>query len=275
MKNGRFQILLTNDDGIQSPGIWAAAEALSALGFVTLAAPRDQASSTGRSLLLTSDGRIHATTLRIGSQDWQVYAVGGTPAQTVLHAVLEIMDTPPDLVVSGINYGENVGDGITISGTVGAAMEGASMGIPSMAVSLQLLSDIDYTSYSTRVDFSAAAHFTRLFADLMLQHKMPPDVDLLKVEVPSNATPETPWRITRLAHHRYFRPAIERKGSWDEQGYIGYELDADPSRISRDSDIYTLVHDHQVSVTPLSLDMTSRVDLGDLERMLREKENRD
>jgi len=142
MKDGRYQILLTNDDGIQSPGIWAAAEALSKLGFVTLAAPRDQASSTGRSMLLTSDGRIHSNTLRIGNQDWQAYAVGGTPAQTVMHAVLEIMaDNPPDLVVSGINYGENVGDIITISGTVGAAMEGASLGIPSMAVSLQLTSD--------------------------------------------------------------------------------------------------------------------------------------
>lgn len=271
MKDGRYQILLTNDDGIQSPGIWAAAEALSSLGFVTLAAPRDQASSTGRSLLLTSDGRIHSTTLRIGQQDWKVYAVGGTPAQTVLHAVLEIMDTPPDLVVSGINYGENVGDGITISGTVGAAMEGASMGIPSLAVSLQLV-DVDYLSYSTQVDFSTAAYFTRLFAGMLLQKTMPPDVDLLKVEVPARATPQTPWRITRLAHHRYYRPAIERRGNWSEKGSIGYEIDADPQRISPDSDIYALIHDQIVSVTPLSLDMTSRVDLGQLQKQMQEQE---
>lgn len=269
MKDGRYQILLTNDDGIQSPGIWAAAEALSSLGFVTVAAPRDQASSTGRSLLLTSDGRIHSTTLRIGQQDWKVYAVGGTPAQTVLHAVLEIMESPPDLIVSGINYGENVGDGITISGTVGAAMEGASMGIPSLAVSLQLIEET-YLSYSTRVDFSTAAHFTRLFAGLMLRKKMLPDVDLLKVEVPATATPETPWHITRLARHRYFRPAIERKGGWEESGSIGYAIDAGPEHIARDSDIYALVYDKVVSVTPLSLDMTSRVDLRSLEDLMRD-----
>jgi 5'-nucleotidase len=269
MKDGRYQILLTNDDGIKSPGIWAAAEALSSLGFVTLAAPRDQASSTGRSLLLTSDGRIHATTLHIGKQDWQVYAVGGTPAQTVLHAVLEIMDTPPDLIVSGINYGENVGDGITISGTVGAAMEGASMGIPSLAMSLQL-TDEDFTSYSTTVDFSVAAHFTQIFAKMMLEKKMPPDVDLLKVEIPARATRETPWRVTRLARHRYYLPAIERKGSWDENVHIGYSIDVKPDDIAPDSDIYTLAFDEMVSVTPLSLDMTSRVELKDLEKMLRD-----
>lgn len=270
MKDGRYQILLTNDDGIQSPGIWAAAEALSDLGFVTLAAPRDQASSTGRSLLLTSDGRIHSTTLSIGGQEWEVYAVGGTPAQTVLHAVLEIMDTPPDLVVSGINYGENVGDGITISGTVGAAMEGASMGIPSLAVSLQLADMDNYTTYSRSIDFATAAHFTRLFAQKMLEKQFPPDVHLLKVDVPAEATPETPWRVTRLARHRYFCPVAERKGSWEERGTIGYKINVRPEDITPDSDVYALVFDKVVSVTPLSLDMTSRVDLEDLQDRLKD-----
>lgn len=270
MKDGRYQILLTNDDGIQSPGIWAAAEALSKLGFVTLAAPRDQASSTGRSLLLTSDGRIHSTTMRIGSQDWKVYAVGGTPAQTVLHAVLEIMDTPPDLIVSGINYGENVGDGITISGTVGAAMEGASMGIPSMAVSLQLADLNQWLSYSQTIDFSTAAYFTGLFAQKLLNRQMPPDVDLLKIDLPFEATPETPWRVTRLARHRYFRPVAERKGGWEDRGEIGYRVEVAPEDITPDSDVYALVYDKVVSVTPLSLDMTSRVEMGKLEKELRE-----
>ncbi len=170
MKNGRYQILLTNDDGIQSPGLWAAAKALSKIGFVTVAAPRDQASSTGRSLPITSDGRITATQLKIGDEEWLAYAVGGTPAQTVLHGVLEIIGEKPDLVVAGINYGENLAEGITISGTVGAAMEGASLGIPSMAVSLQLL-DEDFYSYSETVDFSTAAYFTEYFAKRMIARR--------------------------------------------------------------------------------------------------------
>ena len=268
MKNGRYQILLTNDDGIQSPGLWAAANALSKIGYVTVAAPRDQASSTGRSLPITSDGRITSTRLKIGGQEWTAYAVGGTPAQTVLHGVLEILGQKPDLVVSGINYGENVSEGITISGTVGAAMEGASLGIPSMAVSLQLLDEGFYT-YSETVDFSTAAFFTDYFARRMIERRLLGDVNLVKVDVPSHATPETPWRLTRQANIRYFYPVITRKGPWEEPGPLGYKLEVQKEKIGRDTDIYALLYDKVVSVTPLSLDMTARVDFDQLDRLLR------
>lgn len=263
----RIQILLTNDDGIQSPGLWAAAAALSQLGYVTVAAPRDQASSTGRSLPRVSDGRIEETMLRINEQQWPVYAVGGTPAQVVLHALLEIMPGPPHLVVSGINYGENLGTSVTISGTVGAAMEGAAMGIPSMAVSLQLLGN-DYYTYAD-LDFSTAAHFTYLFAKMLLEKPFPPDVDLLKVEVPADANPETSWRMTRLGRHRYYLPVASRPGKWDEPFYIEGRPQVTPDEVAPDSDIHTLLFDHMVSVTPLSLDFTSRVDLKEVEASLK------
>ena len=268
MKKQRYQILLVNDDGIHSPGLWAAANALSPLGFVTVAAPRDQASSTGRSLPSTSDGRIEKIQLKIGEEEWPVYSVGGTPAQVVLHAVMEIMPVQPDLVVSGINYGENVGTSVTVSGTVGAAMEAAAAGIPAMAVSLELLNGGFY-EYTPDVDFSTAAHFAHFFAAELLQKRMPPDVDILKVEVPAHATPQTPWRLTRLAHHRYYTPVLERSGTWNDPGYVGVCIDLKPGDVSPDSDIHTLVFDHMVAVTPLSLDMTSRVDLGGFEQMLR------
>jgi 5'-nucleotidase len=263
----RIQILLTNDDGIQSPGLWAAASALSKLGYVTVAAPREQASSTGRSMPRTSDGRIERSILRINEQDWPVYSVGGTPAQTVLHAVLEIMPERPQLVVSGINYGENFGTSITVSGTVGAALESAAMGIPSIAISLQLLST-DYLSY-TDLDFSASAYFTYVFAKMLLEKPFPADVDLLKVEVPADATPDTPWRITRLARHRYYEPVGKRQGSWDEPFYFDGAPSIKPSDVPHDSDIYTVLYDRLVSVTPLSLDATSRVNLVELEQSLK------
>jgi 5'-nucleotidase len=273
MNEKRKQILLTNDDGVQSPGLWAAAEALSKLGYVTVAAPRDQASSTGRSMPNSSDGRIQAVRMQIGDQEWPVYAVGGTPAQTVLHAVLEIMPEPPDLVVSGINYGENVGNGIMISGTVGAALESASSGIPSMAVSLQLINE-DYLGYSRTVDFSTAAYFTRYFAKILLEERMPDDVDLIKVDVPANATPETPWRLTRLSRKRYYRAAVRRTGAWDEAGPLEFELDISPENVSPDSDIYAIAFENVVSVTPLSLDMTSRVDFAAFEQKLKKTQNK-
>ncbi len=180
------QILLTNDDGIRSPGLWAAAEALSAIGYVHVVAPRDQSSGTGRSYPITSDGTISKQILEINRQDWQVYAVGGTPAQAVLHAVLEVLPQKPDLVVSGINYGENLGESVTASGTVGAALEAASQGIPALAVSLEASLE-DQMGYSRLVDFSVAGHFAAYFAERVLKKTLPEDVDVLKVDIPHDA----------------------------------------------------------------------------------------
>ena len=263
------QILLTNDDGIRSPGLWAAARALASLGYVTVAAPKEQSSGAGRSLPSTSSGIIHKENLEINGQEWIVYAVDGTPAQAVLHAVLEIMPEKPDLIVSGINYGENVGMGITISGTVGAAMEGASLGFPSLAVSLQ--ADPKYhLSYSEEMDFSLSAYFTAHFANILLQHKMPDDIHLLNINIPSDAISKTGWQITRLARQRYYTPTAPDRSSWSEPGTLSYVEAAILDGEADDSDVYVLRRKHMVSVTPVSLDMTSRVELGKLEKQLRE-----
>lgn len=268
MNQPRCQILLTNDDGIESPGLWAAAQALSKLGFVTVAAPRDQASGTGRSLPITSDGRITLRKLQIGSQEWQAYAVGGTPAQVVLHALHELLPERPDLVVSGINYGENIGEGITVSGTVGAAMEAAGNFIPALAMSLQIDPQEDYYGYSRRVDFSAAAYFTEYFARQILEKKLPPDVDLLKVDVPDGATQQTPWKITRISRQRYFEPYVIRQGSLEEPGMISATIQPDEKKLEPDGDIRAVIFDRVVSVTPVSLDMTARVDFEEMRRLL-------
>jgi 5'-nucleotidase len=265
---GKKQILLTNDDGIQSPGLWAAAEALSELGFVTVAAPRDQSSGMGRSLPSTSDGIIRTETVRVGGREWNVYAVGGTPAQAVLHGIMEIMPQPPDLVVSGINYGENVATGITISGTVGAALEAASHGIPGLAMSLETDRE-EHFSYSKDIDFSVAASFTTYFARQLLEKHFPPDMDVLNVDVPCNATRATPWQVTRIARQRYFVPVRPKRKFWDEPGGVDYTEAALLGEEFKGSDVYVLRVQHQISVTPLSLDMTARVDFDELNRLLR------
>ncbi len=263
-----FQILLTNDDGIQSPGLWAAAEALSELGYVHVVAPRDQGSGAGRSLPSTSDGIITPQQMQVGSKLWTVYSVGGTPAQAVLHAICEILPVRPDLVVAGINYGENLAVGITVSGTVGAAMEGAGNGIPSMAVSLET-EQKDHLSYSREIDFSVAAHFTQLFGRMMLKKQLPADVDLITVNVPCEVTTATPWEVTRLAKQIYFEPVTPRRNSWDQPETVGYRRIEQLDEARMGTDIYALRVKRVVSVTPLSLDMTARVDLEDFERLLR------
>lgn len=259
----RPEILLTNDDGILSPGLWAAAEALSHIGYVTVAAPKEQSSGAGRSLPSTSSGLIHEEMVILRGQPWKVYAVSGTPAQAVQHSVMEIMPKKPDLVVSGINYGENVANGITISGTVGAAMEAASLGIPALAVSLQ--TDPEHNlSYSTEIDFSTAAYFTALFSRMMLDRPLPKGVDLIKLDVPSLATPDTLWEWSQLSQERYYIPVKPERTSWQEPARIGFKVDMQLDLEPEDSDVYVLRQKRRVSATPITLNMTARVDKNTL-----------
>lgn len=259
-------ILLTNDDGIHSPGLWAAAEALAPLGYVEVVAPREQHTSTGRSLPYDSDGVITPEKLIVHGKEWTVYAVGGSPAQSVLHGVLEVLKRKPDLVVSGINYGENIGSGVTVSGTVGAALEAATLGIPALASSLQV-EPKDHFSLSKDVDFSVAAYFTQLFAEKLLRTKLPFDVDVIKVDVPSNANMKTPWVITHQSRERYYHPVPTKKKSFEAPGKMGYRIQIESDHPEDESDLKALMIDRLVSVTPLSFDLTSRVDPQELRKL--------
>jgi 5'-nucleotidase len=260
-------ILVTNDDGIDSPGLLAAAGAMLPLGQVIVAAPREQQTSTGRSLPTGSDGRIERRELSWQGQALEAYAVGGSPAQAVLHAVLEIVPRRPDLVVSGINYGENVGSGVTISGTVGAALEAGALGLPALAISLQMLTE-NWYSYE-QMDFSASAHFAAQFARIVLERGLPPDADLLKIEVPIEASPRTVWKLVRQSRQRYYDPYLIRQGGWDEPGFVSARIKVDPSEVEVDSDVRALLYEKVVAVTPLSVDLTARVDWAALNARLR------
>lgn len=270
MSTTKPQILLTNDDGILSPGLWAAAASLSKLGFVTVTAPRDQASGMGRSLPSTSDGRIEEKRVQVNGQEWTVYSIGGSPAQTVLHGTLEVMKRKPDLVVSGINYGENVGSGVTVSGTVGAALEAASLEIPSMAISLEAGTEYHLT-YSEDLSFLAAAEFTYRFAKMLLEKTFPADVQVLKVDVPSDATVDTPWQLTRLSRQRYYEPVAPERALWSEPGLIGYREASKLEDEPEDTDVYVMRRKRWVSVSPLSLDLTSRADFKVLDTLMRDR----
>jgi 5'-nucleotidase len=263
------QILLTNDDGILSPGLWAAAEALEQLGYVHVVAPREQSSGTGRSHPNTSDGIIHQQQVNVSEREWTVYAVGGTPAQAILHGIYEIVPRMPDLVVSGINYGENLGLGITVSGTVGAALEGASFGIPALAVSLETALE-QHLSYSEEVDFSSAAYFTAYLGKLAMERQLPSDVKVLKVDLPAEATPQTSWELTFLSPVRMFEGIPPQRKSWDEPGRIRYRFSDKLHTAPEGSDINTVRIKRRVSVTPLSLDLTSRTDFGLIDAALRD-----
>jgi 5'-nucleotidase len=252
-------ILLTNDDGIDSAGLWAAAEALLPLGEVLVVAPDRQWSGGGRSMPPQVTGRLQDASREIGGQRVTAYAVDASPALAVQHGVVELAPRRPALIVSGINYGLNIGNEVTVSGTVGAALEGGAFGIPSVAVSL----DMDkayHLSGDENADYSAATAYTRLFAWYALIDIPTRDVDALNINVPANASPDTPWRLTRLSRQRYFVPCAPDRANGE--GRPGYRPLQDVRSIELDSDIWAVKMDHIVSVTPLSLDMTARVNLG-------------
>ena len=265
-------ILFTNDDGIESPGLWTVVQAFKGCGELLVVAPREQQSGMGRSMPVTSEGRIYPYETPIDCGDCKAYAVDGTPAQAVQHGVIELASRKPSLLVSGINYGENTGNGVTISGTVGAAIEAASFGIHAIAVSQQTPKDL-HLSYSIDVDFSVAAQITCQFGTWLMEHSvLPDDVDLLKIDVPWGATEETPWRMTRLSRRRVYWPTRPERIALSDSGKLGYHYNTEPTQAEPDSDIYALLVDKVVSVTPMSLDMTSRTDMFRLRQIIEGKQ---
>jgi len=261
-------ILITNDDGIESPGLQAAARAALPLGELLVVAPDRQWSGSGRSMPSGPEGRVRRFPMKVDGQPVTAYQVDASPALTVLYALLELAPRPPALLISGINYGENLGSDVTISGTVGAALQGAACGIPSLATSFQTPKET-HAKHCGNIDFTAAAHFTGLFAQKMLGTFLPFDVDVLKLDVPDDATPETPWRLTRISRHAYFVTTPPQRTDLAEPWRLDYDAMAHPGRVEPDSDIYALAIDRVVSVSPLSLDMTSRVDFTEIESLLR------
>jgi 5'-nucleotidase len=258
-------ILVTNDDGFESRGLWAAVEVVLPLGEVLVVAPDRQWSGAGRSMPHHVTGRLVQTTAKVDGRAVTAYAVDASPALAIVHGIVELASRRPDLVVSGINSGANLGIEVTVSGTVGAALEGAAFGIPSMAVSL----DMDAAYHLTGdegADYAAARAFTRLFAQILLDSSLPHDVYALNINVPRQATADTAWWLTRLSRHRYFQPLPPDRSNG--QGRPGYKLLTDPEQAEFDSDVWAVLVDGVVSVTPLSLDLTARVDLAELHTCL-------
>jgi 5'-nucleotidase len=240
------RILVTNDDGYRSEGIHVLAEALAPLGDITIVAPTTEKSAIGHALTLRQ-------VLRLEHIEDRVYAVDGTPTDCVNIAITQIFRGLPDLVVSGINKGWNLGDDVTYSGTVSGALEGALLGVAGMAVSLQ---------FSQTFDFSHAARASAALAEAMLLHPLPPRV-LLNVNVPKGLPKGQ--RVTVQAKRNHVTSVAERhdpKGRpyyWIEEGQNEWE--------PHDRSDYQAVRDGYVSVTPLHPDLTAHQALAAVERL--------
>jgi len=236
-------ILVTNDDGIHARGLAVLAEALASLGEVYVVAPDREQSAVGHALTLHRPLRVDRVAER-------KYAVNGTPSDCVNLAVLGLLPEPPVLVASGINHGSNLGDDVTYSGTVSAAMEGTLLGVASMAVSQ---SDPEADGQG----FDAAGEVARTVAARLLVEGLPAKT-LLNLNVPRGTVKGV--KLTRLGH-RVYREKVIREV--DPRGRPYYWIGAGPPEWAEDaaSDI-SAVHAGFASVTPLHLDLTHHGALG-------------
>jgi 5'-nucleotidase len=252
-------ILVTNDDGIHSPGLHAAAEAVADLGDLLIVAPLTGQTSMSRAIVAGPEmGAITPVELDVAGRSVLSYAVTGSPAMAVNHAMLELVDRRPALCVSGVNYGENIGGGLGVSGTIGAAMQAVSFDVPSLAASLQV--DVADWHASDSRDWDAAIHFTRLLATQILSDGLPEPVAVVNLNVPRHATSATELRMTtqsRLAYYVQLHPG-ERVLS--DPVRLGVATNVIHDRIEAGSDVEAVVLDHVVSVTPLSWSMTAATD---------------
>ncbi|MDG6242779.1 MAG: 5'/3'-nucleotidase SurE [Methanolobus sp.] len=259
------KILVTNDDGVYSTGIHAAYNSVKDLGEVTISAPMTQQSGVGRSISIFEPLRITRTTVN----GMEVNAVAGTPTDSVILGIFSIMGQMPDLILSGFNIGENIStDTITTSGTIGAALEGASYGIPAIAASIQVMEEGNKfdDNREFKHDYNVAIKVVNRIAKNVLKYGLPEKVDLLNVNIPHHVDNEPVIEITRLAR-KFFKTDVEERH--DPRGrpyyWIAGELVADEEK---GTDVHAIMHNGNVSVTPISLDATSPIDFSEIEHLL-------
>jgi 5'-nucleotidase len=238
------EIVITNDDGIHAAGLRALVEGLAGLGTVSIVAPSQERSAAAQSITV----RHPIFCEQIAEREW---SIEGTPADAMMIALHRLFPTPPDLVISGINRGANLGENVFYSGTVGAATEAVINHVPAFAISL--------AHRGKEIAFDHAARFGRRLAQVILQKGLPAGV-LLNVNVPLE------WnggvRLTRQSG-KVTRTVLQEGA--DPRGRIYYWLNEEPvsGQLDPQSD-YAAVLAGQVSVTPIQLERTHERSLHDL-----------
>lgn len=236
-------ILITNDDGVTSPGLLALAQTLRKIGDVSILAPNRNWSVTGHNKTMHKPLRVWSVTLADGSE---ALTSDGSPSDCVALAAMGLIESPIDLVISGINNRPNLGDDITYSGTVAAAMEAAIFGIPAIAVSID-----EGEAYNWQTAARAASHI----AHRLMENGGMPAGTLLNINVPNFPEEEiNGYQVVRLGERSYHDELLVRH---DPAGRPYYWIGGGPptSVLIEGTDVYALAHGF-VAITPLSLDMT-------------------
>jgi len=240
-------VLLTNDDGINAEGLLTLKRELSKIGQVWVVAPDREQSATSHSLTLQYP-------LRINKIAEKFYSVDGTPTDAVMLAVHAILKRRPDILISGINHGPNMGDDVSYSGTVAAAMEGTILNIPSIAVS--------NANWNAK-HFKSAARFIGKLASFVLKNGLPRDT-FLNVNIPDKKQAIRKFKITRLGKRVYNDVVIEKI---DPRGKNYFWIGEQTSVWKKEDDTdFAAIQKGCVSITPLHLDMTDYKAMGQIKR---------
>jgi 5'-nucleotidase len=251
--SARRRILITNDDGIDSDALPPLSDALAEVGDVDVIVPERNWSGASHSITLFRPLRVHPTKLRNGQP---AYMTDGSPTDCVRLAVLGFLRDRPDLVVSGINRGANMGDDITYSGTVAAAMESLLSNIPSIAISIG--------AFGADIDFEPAASFAALLARNIFDRGFAPD-SLLNVNVPALPRDQIAGvEVTRLGKRTYRDRLVERLDPYGNPYYwVGGPA---VSEDAEDGTDVAALRAGKISVTPIALDLTNHALLDELAR---------
>lgn len=244
------RILLTNDDGINSEGLWAAYDALSPIADVIVCAPATQQSAVGRSVSIFEPLRVN----EVIHNGVRAYAVGGKPTDSVIIGLFAL-NLKPDLVVSGINIGENVSaEAVTTSGTVGAALEAANQGIPAVAFSLQVEDQGEKFDHPLVPGhrFEGSRTVVRDVITRIFTSGFPPQTHVVNVNVPSVITGG--YEITRLGD-RLFKTGVEKR--LDPRGKPYYWINGPLITDAPEGTDVHAVHKGNISITPITLDCTA------------------
>ena len=255
------EILVVNDDGIFSQGLKSAIKVAKMLGNVTVVAPAVQRSGVSRSISLFSPVSVSEVYI----EGVKAYSISGTPVDAVLIGIYGIVKKIPDLVISGINVGENLSYESLTSGTVGAAIEAANQGAKAISISLATKEEkIKFDNIHDKIDFSIAEEVLYKVSLLFLEGKI--DAEVLNINVPEKPRKRV-IKVTKLAERMYKTKLEER---YDPRGRKYYWIDGEPLfECEDDTDVTAVRKEEVISITPIKLDMTDYDKMEELSNVIK------
>jgi len=260
-------IFLTNDDGIHSPGLEASIQSVLGLGRIVVAAPSRQQTAMSRSHVGAAEAKLEPIEYDVAGNKIEAYTCDCSPSLIVQLAYnILFKGQLPDLAISGINYGENIGSNVNVSGTVGAAFEASSLGTPALAVSKQTKTNSHFEY--TEQDWRPSIYFLNHFAIQVLSQGFPKDIDVLKIDVPDEANEKTECEFAEVADQIYYQTYFESPSLDSKISDIKVRIVYDKERLSHTSDIYVLAEKKHVAVCPMKLNYQNGVDLAAMQYLL-------